>query len=172
MDFLDVKFRLTSLPPSLQFIQFFYLFLLPGAIIFGSDQEVAGVMRAIRRNNATGVFSWIGSDGWSARNLVSDGNEPEVEGTLSVQPQANVVRGFKEYFINLTVETNDRNPWFVEFWEDHFECKYPNSSLTPYNKKYKRSCTKKEKLSLINTDFEDQLQFVSDAVMAFAYALK
>lgn len=35
-------------------------------------------MRAVRRNNATGAFSWIGSDGWSARNLVSDGNEPEV----------------------------------------------------------------------------------------------
>lgn len=49
-----------------------------GAIIFGSDQEVREVMRAVRRNNATGVFSWIGSDGWSARNLVSDGNEPEV----------------------------------------------------------------------------------------------
>lgn len=49
-----------------------------GAIIFGSDQEVREVMRAVRRNNATGMFSWIGSDGWSARNLVSDGNEPEV----------------------------------------------------------------------------------------------
>lgn len=84
-----------------------------GAIIFGSDQEVAGVMRAVRRMNATGIFSWIGSDGWSARNLVSDGNEREVEGTLSVQPQANVVRGFKEYFLNLTVENNRRNPWFV-----------------------------------------------------------
>ena len=55
---------------------FFCLFL--GAIIFGSDQEVREVMKAIRRNNATGMFSWIGSDGWSARNLVSDGNEPEV----------------------------------------------------------------------------------------------
>jgi hypothetical protein len=70
-------------------------------------------MRAVRRNNATGSFSWIGSDGWSARNLVSDGNEPEVEGTLSVQPQANPVRGFEEYFLNLTVESNRRNPWFV-----------------------------------------------------------
>lgn len=49
-----------------------------GAIIFGSDQEVREVMSAVRRNNATGTFSWIGSDGWSARNLVSDGNEPEV----------------------------------------------------------------------------------------------
>lgn len=52
--------------------------IISGAIIFGSDQEVREVMRAVRRKNATGTFSWIGSDGWSARNLVSDGNEPEV----------------------------------------------------------------------------------------------
>lgn len=129
-------------------------------------------MRAVRRNNATGIFSWIGSDGWSGRNLVSDGNEEEVEGTLSVQPQANSVKGFENYFLNLTVENNERNPWFVEFWENHFECKYPNSSLTPYNKQYKRTCTGREKLTRNNTDFEDQLQFVSDAVMAFAYALR
>jgi len=70
-------------------------------------------MRAVRRCNATGAFSWIGSDGWSARGLVSNGNEPEVEGTLSVQPQANPVKGFEEYFLNLTVENNRRNPWFV-----------------------------------------------------------
>lgn len=70
-------------------------------------------MRAVKRCNATGAFSWIGSDGWSARGLVSDGNEAEVEGTLSVQPQANPVKGFEEYFLNLTVENNRRNPWFV-----------------------------------------------------------
>lgn len=58
--------------------------LFSGAIVFGSDQEVAGVMRAVRRNNATGAFSWIGSDGWSARNLVSDGNEPEVSESLGL----------------------------------------------------------------------------------------
>ncbi|XP_060651780.1 LOW QUALITY PROTEIN: metabotropic glutamate receptor 2 [Drosophila nasuta] len=142
-----------------------------GAIIFGSDQEVRQVMRAVRRANATGAFSWIGSDGWSARNLVSDDYEPEVEGTLSVQPQANPVHGFEEYFLNLTVENNQRNPWFVEFWEDHFQCRYPGSTSTPYNN-YTRNCTTKERLSRQNTDFEDQLQFVSDAVMAFAYALR
>lgn len=58
-------------------------FRFPGAIIFGSDQEVAGVMRAVRRCNATGSFSWIGSDGWSARSLVSDGNEAEVLSPVS-----------------------------------------------------------------------------------------
>lgn len=87
--------------------------LFSGCIIFGSDQEVAELMKAVRRCNATGSFSWIGSDGWSARSLVSDGNEAEVEGTLSVQPQANPVRGFKEYFLSLNVENNPRNPWFI-----------------------------------------------------------
>ncbi|XP_065332711.1 metabotropic glutamate receptor 2 isoform X4 [Cloeon dipterum] len=143
-----------------------------GAIIFGSDQEVAGVMRAVRRANATENFSWIGSDGWSARNLVSDGNEVEVEGTLSVQPQANPVRGFEEYFLSLTVENNKRNPWFAEFWEAHFQCHYPNSSRTPYNQNFPGTCTGQETLTKENMAFEGQLQFVSDAVMAFAHALR
>ncbi|XP_037076354.1 metabotropic glutamate receptor-like [Pollicipes pollicipes] len=143
-----------------------------GVIVFGSDQEVAGVMRAVRRMNATGRFSWIGSDGWSARSLVSDGNEAEVEGTLSVQPQANPIRGFEEYFLNLTVDNNKRNPWFTEYWEHKFNCKFRESPLTLYNQNYERQCTGREPVSRSNTQFEAQLQFVSDAVMAFAYAFK
>lgn len=81
--------------------------------MFGSDQEVAGVMEAVTRRGATHTFGWVGSDGWSARALVSEGRERAVEGTISVQPQANPVRGFTEYFLNLTVENNRRNPWFV-----------------------------------------------------------
>lgn len=90
-----------------------HIFVCLGCIIFGSDQEVAELMKAVRRSNATGAFSWIGSDGWSARSLVSNGNEAEVEGALSVQPQANPVKGFKDYFLSLNVENNTRNPWFV-----------------------------------------------------------
>lgn len=60
----------------------------------------------------------------------------------------------------------------IEFWEDHFKCRYPNSSLTPYNGEYTTPCTTKEQLTKNNTDFEDQLQFVTDAVMTFAYALR
>ena len=44
-----------------------------GVIVYGSDQEVAELMRAVSRNKATGIFTWIGSDGWSARSLVSQG---------------------------------------------------------------------------------------------------
>ena len=50
-----------------------------GVIVFGSDQEVGELMRAIDRNNMTGYFTWIGSDGWGGRVLVSDGNEAQVK---------------------------------------------------------------------------------------------
>lgn len=147
-------------------------FFFTGVIIFGSDQEVAGVMRAVRRNNATGSFSWIGSDGWSARALVFEGNEDQVEGTLSVQPRAHPVAGFEEYFLNLTVDNNPNNPWFIEYWEHFFNCKWPNSTVTPYNQK-PNLCTGQEVMSSENGyEAERQLQFVSDAVLAFAHALK
>lgn len=129
-------------------------------------------MRAVRRNNATGLFSWIGSDGWSARALVFEGNEDQVEGTLSVQPKAHPVNGFDQHFLNLTVDNNRRNPWFTEFWEHFFNCKWPNSTYTPYNTD-KEPCTGNEIMSY-ETGYapERQLQFVSDSVLAFAYAIK
>ncbi|KAF6209121.1 hypothetical protein GE061_014864 [Apolygus lucorum] len=60
---------------------------------------------------------------------------------------------------------------YAEFWEDQFQCKYPNSATTPYNK-FDTICNKMEKLTAENTAFENQLQFVSDAVMALAKALE
>ncbi|KAL4702857.1 hypothetical protein ACJJTC_018375 [Scirpophaga incertulas] len=141
-----------------------------GVIVFGSDQEVAGVMAAARRARA--ALGWVGSDGWSARALVSAGNERAVEGTISVQPRARPVRGFTDYFLNLTVENNPRNPWFVEFWEDHFRCRWPGGARTPYNRHYARACSGSERLSADNTEFEAQLQFVADAVFAFVHAIR
>lgn len=70
-------------------------------------------MAAVRRRGAAHAFSWVGSDGWSARALVAAGNEAVVEGTISVQPQANPVQGFRDYFLALTPQNNFRNPWFV-----------------------------------------------------------
>ncbi|XP_041979231.1 metabotropic glutamate receptor 2-like [Aricia agestis] len=148
-----------------------------GVIVFGSDQEVAGVMAAVGRRGAAGSFSWVGSDGWSARALVAAGNEPVVEGTISVQPQANPVRGFRDYFLQLTPENNSRNPWFVEFWEEQFNCRYGRApyahTRAPHSHTAARPpCTGREQLTADNTEFEAQLQFVADAVWAFVYAIR
>ncbi|XP_061716625.1 metabotropic glutamate receptor 6-like [Cydia pomonella] len=144
-----------------------------GVIVFGSDQEVAGVMQAVVRAGAEGTFGWVGSDGWSARALVATGRERAVEGTISVQPLARPVEGFREYFLNLTVHNNKRNPWFVEFWEEQFQCRWEGlgAARTPYNA-HARRCTGKEQLTNENTELEAQLQFVADAVLAFAHALR
>ena len=95
----------------------------------------------------------------------------KVEGAVTVQPLAYEVTGFKDYFLHLTPFNNLRNPWFVEFWEQHFRCKFPGSSWTPYNDNYKENCTGTERIKPEDFDMEAQLQFVSDATMVFAYAL-
>ena len=46
---------------------------------------------------------------------------------------ANPVPGFDDYFLALTPKNNKRNPWFIEYWEQYFECKWPDSEYTPYN---------------------------------------
>ncbi|XP_060584648.1 metabotropic glutamate receptor 8-like [Ruditapes philippinarum] len=142
-----------------------------GVIIFASDQEVGELMKAVRRKKATGMFSWIGSDGWGGRGLAYLGKEEQVEGAITVQPLAFEVKGFKEYFLNLTPFNNMRNPWFVEFWEQNFKCKFPGSSWTPYNEDYNTTCTGTERIEPNTFIMEAQLQFVSDAMFAFAIAL-
>eukprot|EP00106_Octopus_bimaculoides_P023794 XP_014791236.1 PREDICTED: metabotropic glutamate receptor 4-like isoform X2 [Octopus bimaculoides] len=143
-----------------------------GVIIFASDQEVGELMLAVARRNATGMFSWIGSDGWGGRAVVYENKERQVEGAITVQPLAYDVKGFKKYFLSLSPKTNTRNPWFIEYWEQHFQCKYPNSSWTPFNEMYNETCTGNEVIDPDDFHLEAQLQFVSDAAMAFGYAFK
>ena len=47
------------------------------------------------------------------------GQEACVEGTISFQPQAHTVRGFKEYVLGRTPHNNLRNRWFIS--ESNFE---------------------------------------------------
>ena len=60
--------------------RFIVLFISPaGVIIFASDQEVGELMSAVARRNATGTFSWIGSDGWGGRAVAFEGKERQVK---------------------------------------------------------------------------------------------
>lgn len=75
----------------------------------------------------TGYFAWIGSDGWGGRILVSNGNEAQVEGAITVQPYADPLEGFDEYFLQLRPNSNLDNPWFKEYWEYYFKCRFNES---------------------------------------------
>lgn len=60
------------------------------------------------------------------------------------------------------------------FW--FTRCRWPNGTVTPYNQGYTQTCTGREKLADTAAsggfELERQLQFVSDAVLAFAYAVR
>ena len=153
-------------------------------------------MSAVKRLNQTTRFSWIGSDGWSARNLVSEGNEDVVEGTVSVQPLANPVKGFEEYFFSRS-PYDMINPYFAgksssssmnrplmvhqtalkqvgifaEYWETVFQCRLPKVPATPFNTDFRGECDGNARLDPRNVELENQLQFVHQATGSFSNAL-
>ena len=52
---------------------------------------------------------------------------------------ADCAAGFDEYFTSLTPLTYDRNPWFIEFWEKFFECKYVGNQAVKL--RHAKTCT-------------------------------
>lgn len=129
-------------------------------------------MAAASRKNATGRFVWIGSDAWSGRDSVVTGHPSVVEGAITVSPLVRPLKGFNEYFTSLTPENNRINPWFAEYWEEHFGCKLATFNLTPYNSDYEHWCSVNRQISAASGFRQSPtLHFVRDAAYGFAYAL-
>lgn len=85
--------------------------------------------------------------------------------------QSENIPGFDDYMASMTPETNKRNPWFAEYWEEVFDCvlwkNYPLITNKSIN-----ICSPKLKLNPASGyEQESKVQFVVDAVYAFALAL-
>lgn len=50
---------------------------------------------------------------------------------------------FDQYFTNLIPSKNTRNPWFREYWEETYKCKFPDTPMTSFNQNFTRVCTGK-----------------------------
>ena len=48
---------------------------------------------------------------------------------------------FDEYFNNLLPSKNTRNPWFREYWEETYQCKFAETPITRFNQNYTRECS-------------------------------
>ncbi|RWS32017.1 metabotropic glutamate receptor 3-like protein [Leptotrombidium deliense] len=141
-------------------------------VVFSDKQTARNIMSAAKRLNAINRFIWIGSDAWCCRDSVVSDLESVVEGAITVSPLVRQLEGFSEYFTNLTPKNNLVNPWFAEYWEEHFRCKLPDSTNTPFNDKYRHWCPDTKQIS-VSSGFRQTptLHFVRDAAYAFAYAL-
>lgn len=127
----------------------------------------------------------MASDGWGRQSKLVEGLEEEAEGAITVELQSENIPGFDEYMASLTPDNNRRNPWFGEYWKEVFGCNLRdtpsmeqrfgqqvgwrsansgNQSLAP--------CSPKLRLTAASGyEQESKVQFVVDAVYAFALAL-
>ncbi|KAL6473150.1 hypothetical protein MHYP_G00193380 [Metynnis hypsauchen] len=108
------------------------------------------------------------SDGWADRYDVTDGYQREAAGGITIKLQSAYVTWFDDYYLNLQPDTNQRNPWFPEFWQHRFQCRLKGNPQE--NPKYNRTCTKKESLRLHYAQ-DTKMGFVINAIYSMAYGL-
>ncbi|XP_077985666.1 metabotropic glutamate receptor 8-like [Glandiceps talaboti] len=135
-------------------------------ISFVNEDDLKQLLQATERNNMTGHFIWIASDSWGTKQSPVKGQEHVAEGAITVLPKRIPLPGFENYFQSLNPGNNTRNPWFKEFWESHFKCTFNRSVAGDI-------CTGQEKISFQSGYKQEGLvQFVVDAILAFAHALQ
>ena len=104
-------------------------------ILFASQDNAERLLSIIARSSAARRFTWIASDAWARSiNVVHQFNETAA-GLFGFAPLTNHVEDFHDYFSNLTIQSNVRNPWFPEFYAAFVNCTLnetcaPNENVT------------------------------------------
>ncbi|VDN13489.1 unnamed protein product [Dibothriocephalus latus] len=135
------------------------------------------LLNAVRRANLTDHFVWIASDGWGRENVPVENNSRVANGALTIEILAEEIGQFSVYYKNLRSD-NTRNPWFSKYWESLFGCTFDNTSNGSEGKSKNQvpSCYANPKHRLgdklpVPFKQEAKIQFVYDAVYAFAWGL-
>ena len=115
-------------------------------ILFGQDDAIEQLLYMIQHHAGNKSLLFVCSDSISAA-ISEDWNKLQLIKqqalfiNLPSQQSRNFTREFEEYFLNLSIQGNQRNPWFKEF------------------------------SGTVRTDFVKSVPLVVDAVYAFAHAL-
>ncbi|CAF4439567.1 unnamed protein product, partial [Adineta steineri] len=94
---------------------------------------------------------------------------------ITIAPKLYLIPEFDDYFTNLTPSKNTRNPWFKEYWEETYKCKFIETPDTIFNRNFTRTCTD---FDHINTTLsvsyfqEGYVHYVVDAVFTLVTAIQ
>ncbi|KAK6187278.1 hypothetical protein SNE40_005342 [Patella caerulea] len=127
------------------------------------NRDMATLFRSVRQLGRVGYFRWLGSDTWGGNVQDFLGIEDVGQGSLTIGFQSRFVNRFDNYLKYLTASNGSYNPWFNEFFESRYNCKfYPgsNDTLCDRNKTFAADYSPLWTSSL-----------VIDAVYTYAYAL-
>ena len=145
-------------------------------IVFVRSEDATGLLNAASRKGLAGKFVWVASDGWGNRLAPVKNNPLVAQGAITLELQSTAISGFENYFLNLNPRSNHRNPWFVEYWEEEHKCTWNGVSVptSPAEVNFltrRRACKGNERINRKITSQENKVQFIYDAVYAFAHAL-
>jgi hypothetical protein len=140
-----------------------------GVIMFLQDHNIRKLLGVVSMLNMTGHFLWVASDSWGTKKASVSSNDLAAEGAITFAPKSFQINGFSDYFKQLTPDTNTRNPWFAEFWEDEFNCTIDQEVIYSNRPRLNRPfCTGREHLNITQDGF---VHFVIDSVYVMAHAL-
>ncbi|KAK1901383.1 Metabotropic glutamate receptor 3 [Dissostichus eleginoides] len=126
-------------------------------ILFTRSEDARELLVAANRMNVS--FTWVASDGWGAQESVVRGSEAVADGAFTIELASYGIPQFNNYFTALHPYNNTRNPWFIEFWENQFQCSLHDLGCG------------KHSLNEIPFQPESKIMFVVNAVYAMAAAL-
>ena len=136
-------------------------------LLFTSNEDSAGVLRALGRANLTTKFQILASNGFANYVEVTSGNEEIAEGAISIEYETQEITEFRDYFLKLNPKTRVSKE-FRDFWESTFQCNLTSSpsSSTP-------NCTGQERLQPNKGYYSGTpVHLVINAVYSMAYAHK
>ena len=129
-------------------------------VLYALHEYAEKLLQEISNTDVRQRFTWIASSAWAQAGNVIRRFSETTAGMFGTVPLINMSDEFQEYYSQLTIQSNKRNPWFSAFYAHltncslHIDCD-DGSSLTglpQYQQGY-------------------AVPFVIDAVYTFAHAL-
>ena len=140
-------------------------------VMFCNAEDLRSMLQAAKRAQNRGEkkrFIWLASDFWGTRLRHVEGLEDVADGAITIEFQTfdTQLKPFYNYFSKLNPLNNSRNPWFKEYWEKRFNCKFGKGPLSGNPR-----CLFPENRFSVLDRFDAKVPFVIDAVFSFAHAL-
>uniref|UniRef100_A0A1I8HQK1 G_PROTEIN_RECEP_F3_4 domain-containing protein n=1 Tax=Macrostomum lignano TaxID=282301 RepID=A0A1I8HQK1_9PLAT len=145
-------------------------------VMFTREDHTELFLDAVRRANLSSGFVWLSADGWGKSSLPVKNNTAVANGALTLEIASSEVPGFTSYFTGLrprgprAVDNNASfsNHFFDEFWQQKFNCRF----VVDPTKNDTVACRDNMRIDAAKFRQEHKVQFVYDAVYAFAHGLE
>ncbi|CAF0750522.1 unnamed protein product [Didymodactylos carnosus] len=147
-----------------------------GVVLFAQEDSVRQLLnQTSSHKESKRRFIWIGTDGWGSKTYPVENFGKAAINAFTIAPKLFPIKEFDTYFNLLRPSTNVRNPFFIEYWEQTFKCKFNNTPITIFNENFTRICTDEDSsdpLTSVPYSQEGYVHYVVDAVFALVIAVQ